>query len=402
MRSESAPDPISPGEPRGLPPKVIVCAIAWILAAAAFGASAERAHAAEASNGEAPIPAATLALMAARETTPAAPVLIRSYKKEAEMEVWKLSRNGWYVLLKTFPICRWSGQLGPKISQGDRQTPEGFYSVGPKQMNPNSHYYLSFDTGYPNAYDRAHGGSGSYLMVHGTCSSAGCYAMTDRGVGEIYAIVRDALRGGQAAFQFQAFPFRMSAQNIARRRSDPNIEFWHQLKEGSDRFEATGEEASVAVAAGRYVFGPSKDPAREALAKARLVREAATVRALIAEGSPAIKTTYSDGGQHPAFAALARQGANLGEISRPEALAYAGIEEVVTPPKPKWRPCLGQGACAPLALRLPVAADANPALANVEPAALARSPLGYKVELLGPSRSLIGGSQPILSANLTD
>jgi hypothetical protein len=135
------------------------------------------------------------------------------------------------------------------------------------------------------------------------------------------------------------------------------------------------------------VFGPPSDPAREALAKAHLLREAANVRALVAEGSPAIKTTYSDGGQHPAFAALARQGANLGDISRPEALAYAGIEEVLTPPKPKWRPCLGQGACAPLALRLPASPNsgssrtespdsANPALANVEPAALAKSPLG--------------------------
>jgi hypothetical protein len=209
------------------------------------------------------------------------------------------------------------------------------------------------------------------------------------------------LRGGQAAFQFQAFPFRMSAQNIARHRSDANMEFWRQLKEGSDRFEATGEEPSVTVSGGHYVFGPSKDPAREALAKARLVREAASVRALVAEGSPAIKTTYSDGGQHPAFAALARQGANLGDISRPEALAYAGLEEILIPPKPKWRPCLGQGACAPLALRLPVS-QANPALANVEPAALAPSPLGYKVELLGPSRSLISGSQQILSASLTD
>jgi murein L,D-transpeptidase YafK len=395
-----------------LPIKFIVWAVAWIVAAAALVAASGSARAASVSKGEAPIPAATLALMAARETTAAAPVLIRSYKKEAEMEVWKLSRNGWYVLIKTFPICRWSGQLGPKTSPGDRQTPEGFYSVGPKQMNPNSHYYLSFDTGFPNAYDRAHGGSGSFLMVHGTCSSAGCYAMTDRGVGEIYAIARDALRGGQAAFQFQAYPFRMSAQNIAKHRSDANIEFWRQLKEGSDRFEATGEEPAVAVAGGHYVFGPPSDPAREALAKAHLLREAANVRALVAEGSPAIKTTYSDGGQHPAFAALARQGANLGDISRPEALAYAGIEEVLTPPKPKWRPCLGQGACAPLALRLPASPNsgssrtespdsANP-LANVEPAALAKSPLGYEVELLGPSRSLIDGSQPILSANLTD
>ena len=116
---------------------------------------------------EAPIPAATLALMTARNTAAASPIMIRTYKKEAELEIWKKAKDGRFVLLKTFPICRWSGQLGPKLKQGDRQAPEGFYSVTPEQMNPNSSYHLSFDIGYPNAYDRAHGASGAYLMVHG-------------------------------------------------------------------------------------------------------------------------------------------------------------------------------------------------------------------------------------------
>ena len=205
--------------------------------------------------------------MAAKNTSPAAPVLIRSFKKEAELEVWKLAANGRYVHIKTFPICRWSGQLGPKQTQGDRQTPEGFYPITRRQMNPNSHYYLSFDTGFPNAYDKAHGATGSALMVHGTCSSAGCYAMTDKQIGEIYAIAREAFAGGQQAFQFQAFPFRLTAQNMVKYRTDKNIDFWRQLKEGSDRFEATGEEPVVSVAAGRYAFAPSRNPAKEATAK---------------------------------------------------------------------------------------------------------------------------------------
>src|SRR5918911_3385149 len=127
-------------------------------------------------------------------------------------------------------------------------------------MNPNSAYYLSFDTGYPNAYDRAHGHTGAALMVHGTCSSAGCYAMTDEAIAEVYAIAREAFAGGQRAFQFQAYPFRMTAENMARHRSDPNIEFWRQLKEGSDRFEATREEPAGGGSAGRHVFCPSTDP----------------------------------------------------------------------------------------------------------------------------------------------
>jgi murein L,D-transpeptidase YafK len=306
----------------------VSAAVAVIVAFSAAPALAENAKA------DAPIPAATLASMAAKNTTPSAPVLIRSYKKEAELEIWKLAKNGRYVHIKTFPICRWSGQLGPKQTQGDRQAPEGFYAITRRQMNPNSHYYLSFDTGFPNAYDKAHGASGAYLMVHGTCSSAGCYAMTDKQIGEIYAIAREAFAGGQRAFQFQAFPFRMTAQNMAKYRADRNIDFWRQLKEGSDRFEATGEEPAVNVVGRRYAFAPSEDPAKEEAAEAYHAGEEAKIAAL-SDGSAALRITYSDGGQHPAFAALLKQGANLGDVSRPEALAFAGQEVVVVPPKKK-------------------------------------------------------------------
>ena len=292
-----------------------------------------------------PIPAATLATMAMRDTTAAAPILVRSFKKEAELEIWKKARSGRYVLLKTFPICRWSGQLGPKRRQGDRQAPEGFYTVASRQMNPNSAYYLSFDVGYPNAYDRAHGGTGSALMVHGTCSSAGCFAMTDAQVGEIYALAREALAGGQAAFQFQAFPFRMTAQNLARHRSDPNIDFWRQLKEGADRFEATSEEPAVSVAGGRYTFAAYKDPTREALAVARRSSEEATIAALVSDGAAAVRTTYADGGQHPAFR-NDRYAGLLGEVSRPDALPAAGREVVLVPARAK-KPILVAAAPPP-------------------------------------------------------
>ncbi|MEA1832506.1 murein L,D-transpeptidase family protein [Methylobacterium durans] len=280
---------------------------------------------------EAPIPAATLALMSAKGTSAAAPVLFRAYKKESEIEVWKKTAGGRFVHLKTFPICRWSGQLGPKRKNGDRQTPEGFYSVAKGQMNPNSRYYLSFDVGYPNAFDRAHGGTGSAVMVHGVCSSMGCFAMTDQVVGEIYAIARDALASGQAAFQFQSYPFRMTAANMARHRTDPNIAFWRQLKEGSDRFEATGDEVQVSVEGGRYAFAPVKDPAKERAVAIRRAAEEARIAALVDDGAAAVRTTYSDGGQNAFWAALASKGVSLGEVSRPEALAYAGQEVVVIP-----------------------------------------------------------------------
>ena len=298
---------------------------------------------------EAPVPPATVALMRGKNTSPAEPMLIRIYKKEAELEVWKRSASGRYIRLKTFPICRWSGQLGPKQKEGDRQTPEGFYAITASQMNPNSKHYLSFDTGFPNAYDRAQGATGSALMVHGTCSSAGCYAMTDTGMSEIYALMREAFRGGQKAVELQAYPFRMTAENLVRHRLDPNIAFWRQLKEGSDRFEATREELVVGVSAGRYSFRPAKSPEREAEVLAYRAMEDDHMAVLLEEGRAAIRTTYADGGQHPSFTALWRRGVSLGEVSRPEALAYAGLEHVITPARATRLACLGTGTCAPSA-----------------------------------------------------
>ncbi|MEA3025389.1 MAG: hypothetical protein QOF91_674 [Alphaproteobacteria bacterium] len=182
------------------------------------------------------------------------PILVRLFKEESELEVWKQDRTGRFALLKTYPICRWSGELGPKVREGDRQAPEGFYSITPGQMNPNSQYYLSFDLGYPNAYDRAYGRTGSQLMVHGDCSSRGCYSMTDEQISEIYALGRDAFFGGQKSFQVQAYPFRMTPQNFAKHRDNPNVAFWKMLKKGNDHFEVSGLEPKVNVCEKRYVF----------------------------------------------------------------------------------------------------------------------------------------------------
>jgi hypothetical protein len=220
-------------------------------------------------------------------------------------------------------------------------------------------------------------------MVHGTCSSAGCFAMTDKAVGEIYAIAREALAAGQPAFQFQSYPFRMTAENMARHRSDPNIAFWRQLKEGSDRFEAIREEPAVGVSDGRYVFGPAKSPAKEALAKARIADEKARIEALVKEGSAAVRTTYADGGQHPSFHALFRRGVSLGQVSRPEALAFAGREIVLIPGRRKQPTQLADAKPAPEAKSLlqPVAwtphkIRPNP-LTAVDPSAFAPTPVSY-------------------------
>lgn len=207
---------------------------------------------------QAPLSEKTLAEIAAKNMDKESPILARIFKEEAEMEIWKKNRDGEYALLKTYPICRWSGDLGPKKKEGDRQAPEGFYTITPGNMNPASNYYLAFNTGFPNAYDRSWGYTGSELMVHGDCSSRGCYAMTDEQIQEIYALARESFFGGQKAFQLQAMPFRMTALNMAKHRNNPNFAFWKMLKEGYDNFEASKQEPKVAVCEKRYVFDPAQ------------------------------------------------------------------------------------------------------------------------------------------------
>ena len=192
--------------------------------------------------------------MRARGMSTTSPIMLRIFKEESKLEVWKRKDNGRYDLATSYDICKWSGKLGPKFTEGDRQAPEGFYMVRPQQMNPRSSYHLSFNMGFPNAFDRAHGRSGVHLMVHGACSSAGCYSMTDPQIEQIYAFARDAFKGGQTEFQIQAFPFRMTAENMARYRKDPNYPFWQMLKEGYDHFEITKVPPKVDVCGKRYVF----------------------------------------------------------------------------------------------------------------------------------------------------
>jgi murein L,D-transpeptidase YafK len=192
--------------------------------------------------------------MKAKGMNKTSPILVRVFKEEGKLEIWKQKTNGRYDIIASYDICKWSGKLGPKFTEGDRQAPEGFYTVRPSQMKPNSQYHLAFNIGYPNTYDRANGRTGSNLMVHGACSSAGCYSMTDQQIEEIYAFGRDAFQGGQTEFQVQAFPFRMTAANMARYRNDPNYEFWKMLKVGYDHFELTRVPPKVDVCERRYVF----------------------------------------------------------------------------------------------------------------------------------------------------
>ena len=322
----------------------------------------------------------TLDVMTQKGTNRSAPVLIRTYKKEAELEIWKQRADGHYVHLKTYPMCRWSGQLGPKTREGDRQVPEGFYAITPGQMNPNSNYYLSFNVGYPNAYDRAHGYGGGLIMVHGACSSAGCFSMTDEQIAEIYAILREGFAGGQREIQMQSYPFRMNAENLAKFRLDPNLPFWKELKKGADTFEVSERPVKVGACGRHYVFGAknvSMSDASEpcptletdpdiARAVAQKERDDETkVAELVSKGVKPVRLVYADGGQNPEFST------RPGDVSRPEALAQGPTEIVLDdkPVSPAVKVAAAKGAGSN------TLANSTAAIAAASPVSAAMSPV---------------------------
>ena len=201
-----------------------------------------------------PLSLQTVSELNAMGSSPGAAMMVRIYKESSELEVWKRVADGTFKLFKTYPICTFSGKLGPKIFEGDRQSPEGFYTVTRGMLNPRSQLYLSFNIGFPNKFDRAYGRTGSNIMVHGACSSRGCYAMTDKQVAEIYALARESFNGGNRSFQVQIYPFRMTPENLARFYDSPNLAYWQNLKTGYDYFELTKKPPIWDVCNKEYVF----------------------------------------------------------------------------------------------------------------------------------------------------
>jgi len=180
---------------------------------------------------------------------------IRILKREQRLDLWLRRGGGRYALFRSYDICKFSGELGPKLREGDRQAPEGFYRVGKAQLNPHSRHHLSFNLGFPNAFDRQLGRTGSALMVHGGCSSIGCYAITDESVDQVYAVVEAALGNGQDGIDVHVFPFALTEAALAAESANYWQPFWRNLKQGFDLFELAGAPPRVAACRGEYRFG---------------------------------------------------------------------------------------------------------------------------------------------------
>jgi len=168
------------------------------------------------------------------------PVFLRAFKETTEMELWMQAKpDAPFTLVRVYRIAAMSGELGPKLAEGDGQTPEGFYAFARGALNPKSNYHLSFNIGYPNAYDLAHGRSGSLIMIHGSRVSIGCFAMTNDSIEQIYSLVAAAFESGQPQVDVHCFPFRMSAERMAKALDSPWFPFWSELHPGYIKFEAT-------------------------------------------------------------------------------------------------------------------------------------------------------------------
>ena len=192
--------------------------------------------------------------LADKDVTLGSPIMIRIFKSEGEFEVWA-QKGTRFELLATYPVCNWSGKLGPKLTEGDRQSPEGLYSIGASQLHRTGRWPRSLDIGYPNTYDKAHGRTGSFILVHGGCTTIGCFAMTDPIIQEIFTLSEAALVHGQERIQVHVFPFRMTKQNMDRHAQSQWTAFWANLKTAYDAFEQTRAPPEVRVCGNRYEIG---------------------------------------------------------------------------------------------------------------------------------------------------
>lgn len=180
-------------------------------------------------------------------------VFIRTFKKESRLELWmRPQQQKQFILFRTYPICYYSGGLGPKLAKGDKVTPEGFYGIRSKDLNPFSRFHLALDIGYPNAYDRQHSRTGSLIRIHGACDAVGCFAMSNLQIEEIYYLVEQALRNGQKTIPVHSFPFHLSEENLSAYQQHQWYDFWQQLQRGYALFNRDKIPPTVTAVKGRY------------------------------------------------------------------------------------------------------------------------------------------------------
>ncbi len=181
------------------------------------------------------------------------PVFIRIYKQNSKMELW-VQQGARYVLFKTYGICRWAGGLGPKMYEGDRQSPEGLYHISSEDLIVNPRWHRAMNINYPNQFDVVNGRGGSGILIHGKCGSVGCFAIQDANVEEVYDAVRAALHNGQSNIPVLALPFRFAKYAPTVEDTMNMNDFWSDLRRADLLFDRDRLPPVAYVCDGRYFF----------------------------------------------------------------------------------------------------------------------------------------------------
>ncbi|MES2447973.1 MAG: L,D-transpeptidase family protein [Bacteroidota bacterium] len=185
-------------------------------------------------------------------------LFIAAYKAEGKVEIWlKANGQNQFKLFKTYDFCAHSGKLGPKVIEGDLQTPEGFYKIN--VFNPMSKFHLSLGINYPNAVDKARTGktrkTGGEIYIHGDCVTVGCIPLTDDKIKEVYILGVEARNYGQNHIPVYIFPFKMTAKNMEKYGTEypQHLKFWQNLQHGYAYFEKYKTLPTITQVKGSYV-----------------------------------------------------------------------------------------------------------------------------------------------------
>ncbi|TCC87140.1 L,D-transpeptidase family protein [Pedobacter hiemivivus] len=183
---------------------------------------------------------------------------LAAYKSEGKLELWLQSgKEKTYKLFKTYNFCAHSGMLGPKIKEGDLQTPEGFYSIN--VFNPESKFHLSLGVDYPNEIDTQRSGQekpGGDIYIHGNCVTVGCIPLTDEKIKEVYVLAVEAKNAGQLQIPVHVFPFKMTQQNLNKYlvQFPAQKAFWKNLQPGYAYFERHNVPPNILMQKDKYLF----------------------------------------------------------------------------------------------------------------------------------------------------
>ncbi|MBN2694348.1 L,D-transpeptidase family protein [bacterium] len=190
------------------------------------------------------------------EVTYPSEIFLRALKLEKKLELF-VKKDGKFQLLKTYPICASSGDLGPKRRQGDLQVPEGFYHI--HHFNPVSNFYLSLGVSYPNESDKIFKtgrDAGGAIYIHGDCVTIGCLPITDSRIKELYTIASDSLKK-QKKIPVYIFPCDFNSEKCQKELKNypQHSDFWKNIKEGFDYFETNKSLPKITInKKGKYIF----------------------------------------------------------------------------------------------------------------------------------------------------